>query len=394
MDIGFQDRAFLQDPYPVMEQVRAAGPVVWNGVEQCWMITGDALCRKVSLDFRRFRTWETPQAQMFGPAVFSSIDDRRAHDAVKTVWAVALSAPVIEARAPMIGAIADRLLAPLAAAVRAGESPDFFQHFCRKVPPAVFAELMGISAENCAAIVEWADIIAAAPHDGGTDQGAAAWRMAQSARSELTAFMADQVARRRRAPGDDLISRLVRSDVARTMADDVLIANCLMLVVAGSETTAKLLAKIIHMLARFPEERRRITADITLLPRFMEEAQRWDAVVQLENRYVHEDAEIAGQPVPRGAMLALLTGAANRDPARYRHPDRFDPLREPINHLGFGFGIHLCLGIALARIETRVAIACFLRHFPDYAVTNAVIYRLFYARGPDELRLAVPAAAA
>jgi cytochrome P450 len=197
--------------------------------------------------------------------------------------------------------------------------------------------------------------------------------------------MTDQVEQRRRNPGADLISRLVMSDVSKAMSDDTLIANCLMLIVAGSETTAKLLSKAIYTLAILPHERRKLHDDIGLLPRFLEETQRWDPVVQLENRYVNEDAEIEGQPVARGQQLALLIGAANRDPARYRDPTEFNLLREPINHLGFGFGMHLCLGIALARIETRIAVEAFLRRFPDYEVTNEVVYRLFYARGPDRL---------
>jgi len=389
MDISFQDSRFLQDPYPVLEDIRAAGPVVWNDVEKCWMITSDALCRKVSLDFNRFRTWETPQAQMFGPEVFSSIDDRKTHNAVKNVWAVAFRESVLEERADMLRRIAARLLDPLVDPIRNGEQHDLFIDFCRKLPPAVFATLMGISEENCTAIVQWADIIAAAPHDGGNDQASNAWQAAQTARSELFRFMANQVEQRRRAPGEDLISRLVMSDVAKTMADDTLIANCLMLIVAGSETTAKLLAKAIYTLALLPNERRKLLDNISLLPRFLEEAQRWDPVVQLENRYVHEDVEIEGQHIPRGQQLALLIGGANRDPARYQDPMAFNLLREPVNHLGFGFGIHLCLGISLARIETRIAIEKFLRRFPHYAVTNEVVYRLFYARGPDKLCISV-----
>ena len=390
MDISFQDSQFLQNPYPVLEKIRATGPVVWNDVEKCWMLTSDALCRKISLDYARFGTWETPQAQMFGPEVFSSVDDRKAHDAVKSIWAVAFRESALEKKADILRSISQRLLDSLVDSIRDGQEHDLFIDFCRKLPPAVFATLMGISAGNCTAIVHWADTIAAAPHDGGNDLASNAWQAAQGARSELTRFMADQVEQRRRAPGDDLISRLVVSDVARTMADDTLIANCLMLIVAGSETTAKLLAKAIYTLALLPDERRKLLNDISLLPRFLEETQRWDPVVQLENRHVHEDTEIAGQPIALGEQLALLIGAANRDPARYEDPARFNLLREPINHLGFGFGIHLCLGISLARIETRIAIEEFLKRFPDYEVTNNVVYRLFYARGPDKLCISVP----
>jgi cytochrome P450 len=185
---------------------------------------------------------------------------------------------------------------------------------------------------------------------------------------------------------------MVFHDFARSMEEQEIVASVTQLVFAGNETTAKLMASTLVALAQHPDQRRALTADRSLIPQAIEEVLRWMTVVtNLQARHAcSPDSHVQGIPIPVGAAMAPLVAAANRDPARWDNPHAFDIFRPAKQHLGFGFGMHVCLGLNLARLETEIWLDRLLDRLPDYTLAAPIDYgRSFLLRGP----VAVPVAA-
>jgi pimeloyl-[acyl-carrier protein] synthase len=176
-------------------------------------------------------------------------------------------------------------------------------------------------------------------------------------------------AERRRRPGDDLLSGLVEAEEAGDrLSEQELLATCVLLYVAGHETTVNLIGNGVLALLRHRAEWRRLRDDPALLPGAIEELLRYDGPVQRTGRIAQEPVEIGGVDIAAGTLVLGLLGAANRDPAHFPDPDRLDVTREEPRHLAFGVGIHYCLGAPLARLEAHVAIQTLLRRCPDLAL--------------------------
>ena len=167
-----------------------------------------------------------------------------------------------------------------------------------------------------------------------------------------------------------------------------MVANVRQLLFAGNETTAKWLGHILHILGEKPEDRRAIVADRALLPGAIEEVMRWQGATQVIIRAVRQEGLVVeGVELKPGEQIFMLNGAANRDPARFDNPDVFDIRREPKPHLGFGFGLHTCLGAILARMEAQVVTSAVLDRIPDFRIAGPVKYGDFSLRGPTAVWL-------
>ncbi|MCU1365863.1 MAG: cytochrome, partial [Ilumatobacteraceae bacterium] len=164
-----------------------------------------------------------------------------------------------------------------------------------------------------------------------------------------------------------------------------------LLAAAGNETTTKLIGWTAQVLSDHPDQRRELAADRSLVPQAIEEVLRFEAPSPIQARYVNEDIEYHGQTVPEGSAILLINGSANRDERRFVDADRFDIHRTLDRHLSFGYGIHFCLGAALARLEARVALDELLQRFPDWTVDmdNAVRARTSTVRGWDKLPVVI-----
>ena len=390
MDIDLFSAAAIADPWPLVKQVMAAGPVVRNDRVGTWMITTDKLCRQVFLNSARF-TWEGAiGTRVFGPEAFITIDDRARHDGLRGVWAAAFHRRALEPLRPVIAKLADDMIDRVEERLRDGETIEASSALCRDLPAYVIAHMMGVPASMRASIVRWSDDIGHAvglpqntPH---TDPG---WMRANEAKRQLADYILGQISDRRAKPGDDLISQIVHSEVGRTLSDDALVANTRQLLFAGNETTAKWLGHSLVVLGTHPEVRAHIVANRTLLPQALEEVMRWQPVNMSLPRLVRGgDIQVEGVTIPDGAELAVLTGAAGRDSARYQNPDIFDIGRPMQSHLGFGFSLHSCLGVTLARLEAEVVLSRILDRI-DYRIAGEVRYGAFSFRGPVELPLAL-----
>jgi cytochrome P450 len=181
----------------------------------------------------------------------------------------------------------------------------------------------------------------------------------------------------------------VHSEVGRTLSDEAMMVNTRQLLFAGNETTANWLAHIVVVLGRHPEVRRQIIADPSLTAQALDEIMRWEPVVHTLPRGVRgDDVVIAGQKLQDGVEVVMLFGGANRDPERYEDPERFNIHRERKANLGFGYGLHSCLGVTLARIEALEATNALLAHFPEYELTApAPSFATFPMRGPGPIHI-------
>jgi cytochrome P450 len=244
---------------------------------------------------------------------------------------------------------------------------DFIRDFAQPLPATVIMELLGVPPEDR----EWlkartADRIAfLGAIRTASDPLAIAQRTAESVHA-LDGYFRTLIEQRRIEPQKDLISALVaiEAEGSERLTEEELIANCMLLLTAGHETTTNLLGNGLLALLRHPDQMRRLQANLELLPSAVEEFLRYDASVQLAPRVTVETIELAGKVIQPGEPVMLVLGAANRDPEHFADPDRLDISRRPNEHLTFGFDRYFCLGTHLARLEGQIAFATLLSRFP------------------------------
>jgi cytochrome P450 len=268
---------------------------------------------------------------------------------------------------------AERLLEPLAAA----GGGDFVQQFSTPLPMDVIFTLLGVPEADRTQVREWIDV--ALSRDPGTD---AIPPRAMEAGINGLRYWFQLVQDLRKHPNDGLIcglfdAALETEDGGTTrLTDGEIVGFCSLLGAAGSETTTRLLAFAALLFSRHPEEYAKVRSDPARIPDAVEEVLRWASPAQYAVRAVTRDVEWYGETVPAGARILLLLGSANRDERQYPEPDRFDIERRIPQQLGFGQGVHFCLGASLARLETRIALEEFIRRFPRYAVDEAASRRV------------------
>jgi cytochrome P450 len=390
-DYDLYSRETAQDPWPAVKALQEAGPVLRNARTGAYMVTTDKLARTVLTDTSRF-TLEGSIVQIrFGKEAFFGIDDKARHDQLRSIWMRAFARGTLEALRPMITELADEMLDPVEERLRAGEVVDLEKELCRSLPAYVIAHMMGVPKRYRDDVVRWSDDLGAAsvlPSNASRETDPT-WIRAHKAREEIGEYLQEAIDHRRANPGGtDLISQIVHS--THNLPDEVVIANSRQMLYAGNETTAKWLGHITVALAEHPDVRRQLIEDPKLMAQAIEEVMRWKPVVMASVRTVMPGgADIDGVHVPEGATMMPMVCCANRDPARYDNPDAFDIYRKFQTNLGFGFGMHSCLGVTLARLETSIVIERLLARIPDYELAGEVIYNAFVLRGPKVLPIAL-----
>jgi len=266
---------------------------------------------------------------------------------------------------PSVVAAVDSLLDRLAESGEDGRTVDFMDRFAFQLPVTVICELLGIPAADRHQFRPLASALTAALELAGDADGPA-----DHAARELGAYFTQLISERRNAPGDDLVSALVAARDADDgrLSDEELLANLILLLVAGFETTTDLLGNGLTILLDRADLAAALRGGQVTTAGFIEEVLRYESPVQVTTRVARADGlAVAEVPIPDGSELILLLGAANRDPARYPHPDRFDPARADNRPLSFGAGQHICIGNNLARLEASVAFPRVIERFPQLA---------------------------
>lgn len=390
-----RDPAFLADPYPVYDRLRAAAPV-WKAPFGRWLLTRYDDCNLLMRDRRFGKDYTDPEAlqRRFGPTALEEpavmelshmmlMRDPPDHTRLRSLVAKAFTARRIEALRPRVREIAERLIDAVMPAGRM----DAIRDLAFPLPMMVICELMGIPAPDRDRFIK------------GSVSGGRLLDPTPPTRAELDAANANVrisgayfealFETRRREPADDLITQLVQAEEAGDrLTSAELRANVNLLFAAGHETTVNLIGNGLLLLLRRPDEWQILRDDPSLIPNAIEEILRFESPVQAVSRVLSEPVDIGNVAIGRGELVVAVLGAGNRDPAMFEGANRLDVTRKDPSPLSFGGGIHFCLGAQLARIEAAEVFATVLRRLPDLrlAQPDRVQWRPSFAlRGVTEL---------
>jgi cytochrome P450 len=312
--------------------------------------------RAILLDHRRFSSSAMGGAPRPGRPSFPFpllTDDPPRHTALRGLLAKAFTPAAMEKMRPAIETLAQQL----ANAIPAGVEIDIVAALTTPLPVAVIAGMMGVPNERAMDFKRWSDAMVGI-QDGPIQADRIALLM------ELRSYFAALADARRAAPGDDLVSALIRSgEAGERLTDDQVVGFCILLMFAGNETTTNLLGNLLNRLAGAPGEWAALRADPGQVDRAIEESLRVDSPAQMVMRRAMEDVSVGGTTIPAGELVLVYLASANRDPSRWADPADFAFARERDRHVAFGHGVHTCIGAPLARIEAKAAMQALLARF-------------------------------
>jgi hypothetical protein len=249
---------------------------------------------------------------------------------------------------------------------------EFIADFAGKLPMDVISEMLGVPESDRDTLRGWADSVVHR-EDGMTDVPPAGMEAA----AQMLRYFAQMVPERRKRPGHDLTSALFEAEIdGERLVDKDVIAFLFLMIIAGNETTTKLLGNALYWLWKNPEQREKLGGDAGLIPRWVEETLRYDNSTQALARTVTCDVELHGEKLREGDRLLMLIGSANRDERVFENSDAFDVMRNTTAMLSFGNGTHFCLGASLARLEGRVALEEIHSRLPDYEIEEKGLERV------------------
>jgi len=364
VDMNFFDPGVIADPFPYYEQMHHEGEVIRNDLFGAWMVPAHRHALAILKSPATFSSvgiaqMATDRVDAFGGAPTMLFTDPPDHERLRGVVQRAFVPKSVSQLEPRVREIVDELLAP----VRDGEPFDMIEQLAYPLPVIVIAEMLGVSSEDRPLFRSWSNALVNGLNEASTAEDQERSRVAAE---ELRAYFRSEIAARRAAPRDDLVTRMVEANVDGTLSDEELLASCVLLLVAGNETTTKFIGTMALYLAEHPEVRADLVADPSKTAKGFEEMIRLVGPAQSTMRVARADTEIGGTAIAEGEMIFVVLGAANRDPSVFPDPTRADIDRWPNAHLGFGHGIHFCIGAQTARLETQVAFEQLLRVAPEY----------------------------
>jgi cytochrome P450 len=376
-----------EDPYAYFAALREQDPVHWAEASKAWLLTryDDVVAAyadpRLSSDRVRPLLGVLPPQRRaeYGPMLetighWMVVTDPPSHTRLRKLANHAFRQQRVNAMGEWIGELVDDLLDDFTAS----GGDDFLNGIAYPLPAAVIARMMGAPQEDRDKFQHWSDELALVAFSAGGEARASRYTRALAGVRELQEYLAELIERRRREPGEDMISLLLTgADAEGDHLDDAeLMALCSLILFAGHETTTNLLCNALVALDRHPAELARLREDPSLVNRAVEEVLRFEGPIKIIIRWVVEDHDRDGRLVKAGDRVFLVQQSANRDGGTFTDPDRFDIGRptQPL-HVGFGRGIHACLGAQLARIEARVALPKILGRLGDIRVLGEVTWR-------------------
>ncbi|WP_420637972.1 cytochrome P450 [Candidatus Poriferisocius sp.] len=363
----------IADPHPYFAALRTHDPVHWNEQYRAWFIHRydhvlDALrddrfsSERIRPAYDRLTEEQRAQRQptydvLMDWLVFRDPPD---HTRLRRLVSRAFTPRAVEAWRARVVEVVDELIDGLA--TRSGF--DLIEDFAYPIPAVVIAEMMGVPADDRDRFKDWSDdvMILVFGARGVGDRRA----RAQQGLIELAAYLGELVDHYRRRPADNIISNLVEATEGDdALADPEIVANCVLFLFGGHETTTNLIGNGMRVLLGHPDQLARLRAEPGLIKPAVEEILRFDGPSKMEVRTLVDAVEMGDKTLPAGDMVYLVQHAANRDPEVFAEPDRFDITREPNHHIGFGFGLHFCLGASVARLEGTIALDALVRRLPN-----------------------------
>ena len=362
------DPAFRRDPWEFFAEVRAESPVIQSDAG-IWLITGydaasDALRNDVLLSRRqaglKHLVVDDPQARLI---ITSKMlyNDRPEHTRLRRLVSQAFTPRAIAKWRDRVAEISRETLDQILPLGRM----DVVSDYAYPVVAAIITELLGIRQGDLPQFLEWSEAITEPPPGGDPNDFR---KSANKATGEITAYVRERIAERRDKPANDLLTKLIRAEEPEdgTLADHELVALTIELIHAGFETTSNFVCNGLHVLLQHPEQLAELTGDLGLLPDTINELLRYESPAPMPMpRVAIDDVEIAGMTIRRGDTVVVALASANRDPAHFADPERFDIHRTDNNFISFGFGAHHCLGHALARLESTEIFTALLRRIPN-----------------------------
>jgi cytochrome P450 len=368
--------AFHADPYPVYAVMRRSDPLYFYEDMGVWFATRYQDVRTVTRD-ARFSTARvdafmppgtddqaTAMRQFYGDWML--FNDPPDHTRLRKLAARAFTPRSIAALEPFIRKAVDTALDRVAGQ----DQIDIISDFGFPVPSQVIAHMLGVAPDRVEDFERWSDDIMRLPSlVGDPDENLA---VSFRGMRDLEAYFRDLVAERRTAPTGDLLSLMVHATEDGTrLSEPEVIAQCAVLLIAGHETTTNLIGNAMLALLRNPGELARLQARPDLAESAVEEFLRYDGPVAATARQATRDVTLSSGVIPAGAVVMTVLPAANHDPAVFADPDRLDVGRGDTRHIAFGFGPHACLGLALARMEARIALTALLARYPRMELASA-----------------------
>ena len=363
--------AFVADPFPVFRRLREEDPVHWSPRLKAWILTRyddvRAVCldKEISSDRLRpfFATLPGPEAERISQIIrylthWMVFRDPPEHTRLRRLTSKVFHLQSMNAMRPQV----EELVEWLFARIGARREVDFIADFAGPLPALVIMAMLGVPREDLAKVKRMSDDMAL--FIGSSRMSPEKYGIAEAATREMAGFFLELIQARRRNPRADLLSQLVSlEDEGDRLSEDELVATCILLLFAGHETTTNHIANGLLSLLRFPDQLEALRADPGLAPRAIEELLRYDGPSGAQVRVVKVAQEMRGKALRPGDRVFIMLNAANRDPEAYESPDRLWLERGGPAHLTFGFGMHICLGFPLARMEGQVAIPAVLRHW-------------------------------
>ena len=387
----------VQDPYPLFHRMQREAPVLL--FRSMATLTRYADIEAVIRDLGTYRSQPVGASRVEAAAAkldareagllrenvafmgqWLSITDPPVHTRIRGLAHLAFTPRHVAELGEQVRRITDELLD---AAAEKG-TIELIDDFAYRLPIAVIGAMLGVPQEDARLIRNLSNTLG--DFVGAEYRGIEATNLAIK---EFRAYLHDLYAIRRSSPGSDLLTAFMEAEEdGSRLTRDELDATMVQLLFAGHETTTNLIANGLWALLKHPDQLAKLRAQPDLIGNAVEEFLRWNTSSQVLHRTASRDSEIAGVTVPRGMTLRLLLGAANRDPGQYVDPDRFDITRADLKHLGFGIGPHYCLGQALARLETAVAVGGIVRRFPIIEFAGPAPWRRnLQLRGLEQLPL-------
>jgi cytochrome P450 len=361
--------AAAQEVHPLYHRLRAEQPIHWSPQLQGWVLTRHADISNALKDprlvagpmtgqFERLPQEAQKQLLPLRDAVnmWMGHTTHEGHLRFQSLLKRYFTPRTVENLRPRLQAITDTLLDT--AATRG--TIELVDDIATPLPASVIAEMLGVPLTDEHMLQRWSRDLTAIFSAFDVRQ------LLQSQKSvgEMMSYMRDVLAQHRRAPRENILEVFVRAEAEGLVNEEEILSNCVLLLFAGHETTARLISRGLWLLFQHPEQLARLRADTSLIPQAVEEMLRFGDVVGFITRLTVAPVELAGQAMQPYQMVYLALAAANRDPAVFSEPDRFDIHRKPSKHVAFGFGSFYCLGAALARLEAHVFFETLLRRFP------------------------------
>ena len=365
----------LADPYPLFHRLRSEDPVHWSDRLNGWVLTRYDDVRAASRDPRfandrasvNMSGLAEPERTRLAPlgehvSNWLGFTDPPKHTRMRNLVSKSFTSELAEDMGPRIQHIVDSLIDD---AERQGRM-DLVNDLAYPLPTTVICEILGVPMENRAQFKGWIDDITKFIGGLGASYLEKTADKAEESRKELTHLFRELTLQRRREPRQDLITALAAVEGDEDgLSEQELLGLCVFLFAAGHETTVSLIANGMLSLLQNRGELERLRRDPSLMETAVEEFLRYESPIQVDTRLIAEDVELRGRCLRKGQPVIMVRAAANRDPAQFPDPDRFDVGRQNNKHLAFGWGIHFCLGAPLARIESRIAVKTLLERLPE-----------------------------